>query len=316
MAGKNRYAFFRGGLVPIEEAKVSIMTSAFNYGTAIFEGIRAYWSAEDEQLFVFRLEDHYVRFLRNCRFLWIDVPYTLQQLCEATLQLMRREGFRTDAYIRPLAYKSGETVGVRLHDLESDCAIFAIPFGEYIDRPGGARLTVSSWRRLDDNAIPARCKIVGAYVNSALAKSEAVMKGFDDALMLCADGHVSESSASNLFMVRDGALVTPPVSDDILEGITRGTVLRLAEDLGIETRERPIDRSELYAADEIFLCGTAVGLVPVIEIDHRPIAGGAPGPIGTRLRSLYLSVARGKEERYRHWCTSVFPAKAASGATG
>jgi len=310
MPSQNRYAFFKGEVRPLEEAKVGIMASAVNYGTGIFEGIRGYWNGEDEQLYLFRLREHFERFLRNCRFLLIELPYTVEALCEATLELLQQEGFKTDVYVRPLAYKSAEEIGVRLHDLKSECAIFAIPFGEYIDKPGGVRVMVSSWRRLDDNAIPPRNKITGAYVNSALAKTEAHLHGFDDALMLCQDGHVSEGSVANLFIVRDGVLITPPVSEDILEGITRATILQLARDLRIESLERPIDRSELYVADEAFLCGTAMGLVPIIEVDHRPIADGAPGPVSTRLKELYQAVVRGREPRYRRWCTPVYRAVA------
>lgn len=310
----NRYAFFKGEIVSIEEAKVSIMTSAFNYGTGIFEGIRAYWSAEEGELFVFKLREHFQRFLHNCRLLLIELPYTVEQLCEITVELLRREGFRTDAYIRPLAYKSSEAIGVRLHDLESECAIFAIPFGEYIDKPAGARAMVSSWRRLSDNAIPPRNKIIGAYVNSALAKTEAHLNGFDDAIMLTEDGHLSEGSAANLFLVRDRRLLTPPVTADILEGITRATVIELARDLGLETVERELDRSELYVADEVFLCGTAMGVVPLIEVDYRPIGEGKIGPIAKELRRLYQAVVRGQEPRYRRWCTPVYQARVFAGS--
>jgi branched-chain amino acid aminotransferase len=301
-----KYAFFNGRIIPFENAKVGIMTSSFNYGTGVFEGIRAYWSDDEEELYVFRLREHYERFVRNGRFLLIDHPYSVDRLCDATLELLARNDYRTDVYIRPLAYKSTEAIGVRLHDLESGCAIYTLPLGEYIDAPQGARLMVSTWRRVDDNSIPARNKIIGAYVNSALAKTEAHLNGFDDALMLCQDGHVSEASAANLFVVRDGALVTPPVTDDILEGINRATVIELAKGQGLETRERPIDRSELYRVDEVFLCGTGVGLVPVVAIDHRPIGDGQPGPIATNLRALFLNIVRGKEPSYRHWLTPVY----------
>jgi len=308
MSGKNRYAFFRGGIVPIEEAQVSIMTSAFNYGTGIFEGIRAYWNPEEEQLYLFRLKEHFDRFLKNCGLLMIDLPYTADRLSEFTLDLLGREEFREDTYVRPLAYKSSEVVGVRLHELESDCAIFAVPFGEYIDRPQGARVCVSSWRRIEDAAFPARNKITGAYVNSALAKTEAHLAGFDDGIMLCADGHVSEASTANLFLVREGTLITPPVTDDILEGITRSTLMDLARAEGLEVVERRIDRSELYTADEALLCGTAVNVVCLIEVDRRPLGDGTPGPISSRLRTLYDLAARGRDERFRHWCTPVYPA--------
>lgn len=308
MTAGNRFAFFHGEIVPIEKAKISIMTAALHYGTGIFEGMRAYWNAEEEQLYVFRMREHFERLLQNCRLLLIELPYTVDELCEKTVALLQREAFKTDVYIRPLAYKSSEKVGVRIHDLENSCAIFAIPFGEYIENPDSARVMVSSWRRLDDNALPARNKITGAYVNSALAKTEASLNGFDDALMLSQDGHVSEASAANLFIVRGDCLITPPVTEDILEGITRATVVRLAQDQRHEVLERRIDRSELYVADEIFVCGTAVGVVPVVEVDHRPIADGKIGPIGKQMREGYLTAVRGMELRYRNWCTPVYAA--------
>ncbi len=274
---KNRYAYFGGEIVPIEQAKVSIMTSALHYGTGVFEGIRAFWNAQEEQLYIFRLRDHLERFERNLRLLLLDVPESIDMLAAAVTELLRHERFRTDIYVRPLAYKASEVVGVRLHDLESAVAIFAVAFGDYIDRPNGAHVTVSSWRRLSDNAIPPRNKITGAYVNSALAKSEATQHGFDDALLLCEDGTVSEASAANLFLVRGRRLVAPPRTAGILEGITRATIVDLAAEAGIEVEERPIGRSELYVAQELFICGTAVGIVPVTSVDHRLIGEGRVG---------------------------------------
>jgi branched-chain amino acid aminotransferase len=306
MAAGNSSAFFKGRIVPIEEAKVSIMTSALNYGTAIFEGIRAYWNPEEEQLYILKLREHYERFLQNCRIILIDLPYSVDDLCETTLELLRKEAFHTDVYIRPLAYKSSETVGVRLHDLDCDCSIFAIPFGEYIDTPKGARLMVSSWRRIPDNCIPPRGKVSGAYVNSSLAKTEAHDNGFDDALMLACDGQVSEASAAHIFIVRNGVLVTPPVSAGILEGITRMAVMELARDLGFEVLERPIDRSELYIADDAFLVGTGVGVVPVVEFDHRTIGDGTVGETAKAIRDLYLRAVRGQEKKYKDWCAEVY----------
>jgi branched-chain amino acid aminotransferase len=310
MTTQNRHAFFRGAIRPIEDARVSIMTSAFNYGTGVFEGIRAYWSADEEELFLIHLRAHYERFVRNARFLLMDLPYTADRLCEATIELLKAEEYRTDVYVRPLAYKSGEVIGVRLHDLPCDCAIFAVPFGAYIDKPKGARLMVSSWRRTSDDALPARMKITGAYVNSALAKTEAALGGFDDALMLSSDGHVSEGSAANFFLVREGALITSPVTENILEGITRSALIRIGSDLGVPVVERPIDRSEVYFAEEAFLCGTGVAIVPVVEIDRRPIGSGAVGPLTERLRELYMRSVLGKEPRYRDWCTPVYSGSA------
>lgn len=302
---KNKFAFFRGEIRPIEEAKISIMTSGFNYGTGVFEGIRAFWNEEEQELFVFRMPEHYARFLRSCKVLFLDIPYGVEDLCRLTLELLRREGFKEDVYIRPIAYKASEEIGVRLHNLENDVAIFALPFEAYLP-PGGIRATVSSWRRIEDNAIPARAKITGAYVNSALAKTEAFFAGFDEAIVLNENGEVAEGSAENLFLVRDGVLITPPITANILEGITRDTVITMARDLGLPVVERPVDRTELYLAEEVFLTGTAAGLAPVVEIDHRKIGTGAPGPVFTKLRDLYERVVRGKEPKYRAWCTPVY----------
>ncbi len=306
---KTKYAFFEGRLVPIDEARVSIMTHAFNYGTGCFEGIRAYWNDTEEQLYIFRMREHYERFLRSCHIILISLPYTADELCNITLEVLQKEGFREDTYIRPLAYKADPGVGVRLHDLEDQFALFATPFGKYIEKEEGAKAGVSSWRRINDNAVPARAKITGAYINSALIKTDAVMKGFDEAIVLTQDGHVSEGSAENLFMVRDGKLITSPVTEDILEGITRLTLIELAaKELGIETVERRIDRTELYVAEEAFFCGTGVQIVAITEIDHRPVGTGEIGPIVRQLRDLYFSIARGKRKDYLDWITPVYVA--------
>jgi len=226
-----------------------------------------------------------------------------------TVELLRREGYREDVYIRPLVYKSDEIIGVRLHNLHDEFTIFATPFGKYIDKDEGAHVCVSSWRRNDDNAIPPRGKVSGAYVNSALIKSEAQLNGFDEAIVLNHDGHISEGSAENFFMVRGGQLITPPVTANILEGITRSTVIQLAKDeLGIETVERPIDRSELYIAEEAFFCGTGVQIVAIASVDHYPVGGGHIGPITSQLRDLYFRAVRGEVEKYRDWCTPVYGA--------
>lgn len=301
------FAFFQGSIVPVEDAKVSVRTHAFNYGTGCFEGIRGYWNAEDGEMYVFQLREHYERFLKSCRMLFIDLPYDADALCDITLDLLRAEGFRQDAYIRPLAYKADEMIGVKLHDVRDEITIFATPFGRYVSAEEGARVMVSSWRRIDDNAIPARGKIIGAYVNSAFSKSEALLGGFDEAIVLDQQGHVSEGSAENIFVVRDGVAATPPVTDNILEGITRGVVMQLCEEvLDIEVIERSIDRSELYAADEIFFTGTGVQVAAVTEVDRRPIGSGAMGPVVARIRDLYFDVVRGRVPAYRDWCTPVF----------
>jgi branched-chain amino acid aminotransferase len=303
-----KYAFFEGEFVPIEKAKVSIMTHTFNYGTGCFEGIRAYWNEEEEQLFVFKMREHYERFHRSCRILLIELPYSVEQLGEITVEILRKEDARTDTYIRPLAYKATEGIGVRLHDLDDEFALFTVPFGKYIEKEEGANVCVSSWRRISDNAVPARAKITGAYINSAFSKTEAILNGFDEAIVLTSDDHVSEGSAENLFIVRDSVLITSPVTEDILVGITRATIMQIArEKLGLETVERKIDRTELYVADEAFFCGTGVQVAAIATIDHRPVGTGKLGPIVKRLRDLYFDIVKGKVEEYRHWCTPVYP---------
>lgn len=302
-----KYAFFKNQIVPIEDAKVSIMTHAFNYGTGVFEGIRAYWNAEDEQLYVLHLAPHYERLLKSCKLLMLSIPYTVQQLCDITVELLRKEGYREDAYARPLAYKGSEVVGVRLHNLEDHFAMFCVPFGKYIDSEEGANVCVASWRRSDDNAVPSRGKITGSYINAAFSKSEAMLNGFDEAIVLNQDGHVSEGSAENLFIVRDGVLITPPVTDNILEGITRSMVIQIArEELGLKVVERSIDRTELYIADEAFFCGTGVQIVAIAKIDHRPVGAGKIGPVVKQLRDVYFDIVRGKVEKYRRFCTPVY----------
>jgi branched-chain amino acid aminotransferase len=301
-----QYAYFKGKIVPIDEAKISIMTHAFNYGTGAFEGIRAYWNDNEKRLFVFRMPEHYDRMHKSASILKITIPHTTEELCDITCELLRKEGYTEDTYIRPVAYKASEGIGVKLHGLEDGFCIFAVPFGRYIDKEEGARTAVSSWRRIDDNAAPARAKVTGIYINSALSKTEVMERGFDEAIVLNHDGHVSEGSAENIFLVRDGTLITPAPSDNILEGITRRTVMQIAiEDLGIDTVERQIDRSELYVADEVFFCGTGVQVAAVIEVDGRPVGTGKIGPITEKIRDFYFDIVKGKVDKYKAWCTPV-----------
>jgi branched-chain amino acid aminotransferase len=235
------------------------------------------------------------------------LDHNVEELNKLTLELLRKEGYRQDAYIRPLAYKADEVIGVRLHDLHDAFTMFAVPFGRYIEKEEGAHVCISGWRRVDDNAVPARAKITGAYINSALAKTDAALDGYDEALVLTQSGHLSEGSAENLFLVRNGQLVTPPVTSNILEGITRETVIELArEELGLETVERVIDRSEIYICDEAFLTGTGVQIAAITRVEHRDIGHGTIGPVVRRLRELYFEVVKGKNPKYRHWCTPVY----------
>jgi len=297
--------FFEGEFVPMRDAKVSIMTHAFMYGTATFEGIRAYWNADQGRLYGVRLREHVERIRQSCRILLMqDVP-SVDELTGLIVETIRRNGFKEDVYVRPSFYKSTKAIGVRLHNLENQLYIIALPFGNYIDTESGVRVMTSSWRRNADDALPARGKIVGGYVNMAFQKSEAELNGFDEAVVLTADGHVNEASAANIFVVRDGVALTPPVSDDLLEGVTRRALMDLLANEGIPVEVRSIDRSELYVADEVFLCGTGVQVSPVIEVDHRPVGSGEIGPIGRLVRDRYFDAVRGRLPEYMHWLTPI-----------
>ena len=301
-------AFFQGDYVPLGEAKVGIMTHALHYGTGVFEGIRGNWNQEKQSIYMFRLREHYERLLRGCRLLMIDIPYTLEDLCSITVELVERCGYTEDIYVRPLAYKSAEKVAnLKLHELDSDFCLMAIPFGNYLGTDV-LRCCTSSWRRIDDAMIPARFKISGIYVNSILAKTEATLAGFDEAILLNQDGHVCEGSGENLFLVVDGRLFTPPIEDNVLPGVTRDTVAQLAQnDLALEVVERHIDRSQVYVADECFLTGTAAHVTPVVEVDSRKIGDGQVGPVSARLQKLYFDIVFGRNPKYLHWCTSATP---------
>jgi branched-chain amino acid aminotransferase len=297
--------YFEGDFVPMKDAKVSIMTHAFMYGTATFEGIRAYWNEEEGRLYGLKLREHVERLRQSCRILLMQNIPSVDELTGLIVETIRRNGFREDAYIRPSFYKSTKAIGVRLHNLENELYIVALPFGNYIDTDSGVRVGTSSWRRNADDALPARGKIVGGYVNMAFQKSEAELNGYDEAIVLTADGHVNEASAANLFVVRDGVALTPPVSDDLLEGVTRKAIMELLSNEGIPVVERSIDRSELYIADEVLLCGTGVQVSPVIEVDHRPVGSGGIGPIGRLVRDRYFDAVRGRLPEYSHWLTPI-----------
>jgi branched-chain amino acid aminotransferase len=301
------YAYFKKDFVPLSEAKIGIMTHAFNYGTGVFEGIRGNWNEDEDQVYIFRVKEHYDRLRKSCKIMRIEFPYETEELVSMTTRLVEMSDMHEDVYIRPLAYKSSEVLGVRLHDLEDDFLIFVAPFGPYLDLEKGARCQTSTWRRVADTGIPARAKITGIYANSALAKTEAQLNGFDEAIMLDERGHISEGSGENIFVVMDGRLITPPPSSDILVGITRDTVITLArEELGMDVAERDIDRTELYTADECFMTGTAAHVTPVVEFDRRPIGDGKMGPVAAELVKLYFDIIKGKNPKYAHWCTPCY----------
>ena len=300
-------SFFKGEMVPISEANVNIMTHALHYGTAVFEGVRGNWNESQSKMFVFRLKEHYERLLRGCSILLMDIPYDVRALCDITINLINECGYQEDLYIRPIAYKSTEKVAdLRLHKLDSDFALIIVPFGSYIEKEGAIRCCTASWRRMNDTNMPPRVKISGNYVNSILAKTEALLAGFDEGIMLNQDGSVSEGTGENLFLVIDGKIHTPSLENNILTGITRDSVFNLIRnELGLDVIERPIDRSEIYLADEMFLTGTAAHVTPVGELDNRKIGLGGVGPVTEKLSGIYAKVIRGEKKEYLDWCTPI-----------
>ena len=305
----NLIVYFNGQYMRLGEAKVGILTHALHYGTGVFEGIRAHWDETAQELYVMRPREHYERWKQNCGILRIAIPLEAEELCRITLELMCRNDFRTNVYVRPLAYKSAERVGVS-PDAEDAFAIVALPFGEYLHAEKGIHAGVSSWRRIEDNAIPARAKICGAYVNSALASDDARRCGFDEAIFLNESGHVAEGATCNLFMVRKGKLITPSVTENALEGITRDSVMELARrEMGLEVVERPIDRSELYVCDELFFTGTAVGVAPIVKVDHRPVREARIGAVTREMQQLYFDATRGHLQGYWNWLEPVYQSR-------
>lgn len=306
-AHPNSWVYFDGEFLRYHDVHLGLMTHALHYGTGCFEGIRAYWSSDDGRLMLLQPAAHYDRLRRSGRLLGMELPGDTGELVETTVELLRRNGYKQDVYVRPLLFKSSEEIGVRLHGLSQSFAIYTATFGKYIDVDGGVRCMVSSWRRSPDVALPSRAKITGSYVNSALAKSEAVASGFDEAITLTLDGHVAEGSAENLFMLKEGAFVTPPVTDDILEGITRRLLMGLIRDeLGLPVVERSIDRSELYVCDELLLCGTGAQISGVVELDHRKIGEGVVGEFTHELQEIYFAAVRGKLPKYAAWTLPVY----------
>lgn len=299
--------YFDGTFMPLAQATVSIATHALHYGTGCFEGIRGYWSDEQDELYVLKPDEHVDRFFRSCGVLRIHPPFSRAELHDVILEVVRRNRFTSDVYIRPIAFKATRTIKLTLSTLADSFAVFAMPFGHYAHREGGLRVGLSAWRRPDDNAVPARAKVTGSYVNASLASDDAARLGYDEAIMLNADGTLSEASSANVFLVRGGKIITPPVSANILEGITREAVMTLARhDLGIPVEERAVGRTELYVADEMFLTGTGVQIEPVAEVDGRPVGTGEPGPLTTRLQALYADAVRHRTAAYHGWCTPVY----------
>lgn len=303
------FVFFKGRIIPYSEAKVGVLTHALNYGTAVFGGLRGYWNDDEKQLFIFRPHDHFRRFLQSGKLLCMELPYSHEELVRHLVDLLRTENLKEDCYVRPLAFYGDEIIGVRLHDLNPELSMVALPFGHYNANEDNMHVTISAWRRVDDNVIPARGKIAGAYVNSAFAKTDALRAGFDEAIVLSDEGHISEGSAANIFLLRNGVFATPPITENVLEGITRRTVIQLVRDeMKMEVQERQIDRTELYLSDEAFFCGTGVQISAITRVDHRLVGTGVMGDAVTRLRKMFFDVVRGRNPKYLDWCYPVYEA--------
>jgi branched-chain amino acid aminotransferase len=301
-----QYAFFRKQFIPLSEAKIGLMTNFIHYGTGAFEGIRGNWNEDQKQIYLFRLKEHFERLLNGCKVLKIELPFSVEDLCRQTVELVARSGFKENVYIRPVAYKSTEAMGVRLHNLEADYFSFVMPWGRYLDTDK-CRVGVSSWRRPGGNFASPQSKITGGYINSAFAKTEAHDNGYDEAIVLNEYGRVAEGSGENIFLVIDGKLVTPGIYENILTGITRSSVIEIAKkELGIETIERPVERTELYSAKEAFFTGTAAHIAPIAEVDHRLVGDGEIGPVTRELQALYFDIIVGKNPKYLNWCTPVY----------
>lgn len=300
-------AYFEGEYCPIEDAKISVMTHAFNYGTGLFEGIRGYHVADEDNIFIFKLKEHVERLVRNFAILHMDIPESRTDIENICIDVVKKSGFKQDIYIRPICYKSDYLLVPKLTGVQSKLCCYVITLGDYVDINEGLDVAISSWRRSADNAMPARAKTTGGYINSSLAATEAKDASFDEAIFLGEDGTVSEGSAMNIFMVLEGKLITPPPTADILVGITRNTIMQLAkEKFDLEVQERHIGRTELYVADELFFAGTGAQIAPIRSVDRRKIGNGKPGPITLELQKLYFDVVQGKVEAYRHWCTPVY----------
>ena len=300
------FVFYDGKFIEKEKASLPIMTHAFLYGTGVFEGIRAYYNEEENQLYAFRVKEHFERLMRSAHVMYMENPFTIDEYCANLKELLKKNNYRQDVYIRPNLFKAAEKIGPGLLNNKDSYLLFTLPMGDYIDTAKGLNVCVSNWRRNSDNAIPPRAKVSGAYANTALIKSDAQLSGFDDAIVLDENGRVTEGSAMNLFLVQNGKLVTSRTTDNILIGVTRNTIMQIAKDADIEVEEREVSRTELYTSDEAFYCGTGAQISPIVTIDHRKLGTGEVGPIASKLQKLYFDVVKGKVDKYKEWCMPIY----------
>jgi len=306
MDHNDKICYFNGNYIPLKDAVINIQTHALQYGTACFGGMRGYWNAEKENIYIFRLNDHYQRLCDSAKTLQMKFNFTQVEFSDIIKNVISKSMWKQNVYLRPFIYKSDLELSPRLHNVNDSFALYSLPLNDYIDTKKGLKTCVSSWVRLSDNQIPTRSKANGGYVNSALAKSEALENGFDEAIFLDARGNLSEATAANIFIIKNGALHTPDIASSILEGITRKTIIELAKESGIEIKERRISRSELYTADEIFICGSGVQISWIKSVDNRIIGNGQIGNITRHLQDLFFEIVKGNRKEYEAWLTPVY----------
>jgi len=307
--GKVKYIWMDGRLVPREEAMLHVETECVMRGANVFEGLRAYWNDSRTDLFIFRIHDHMDRlFDTSMKLMRMTLPYTKEDLIGATRELVKANKLREDIHMRPTVYFGmGKNFGFRPEDIFTGAFITAQPLAVRSTLQKGLKCCVSSWVRISDRSVPPRIKSGANYQNNRLALYEAFLNSYDNTIILTERGKVSEGHGSNIFIIREGVAITPPLTQDILEGITRKTLLELfPKEMGVTVVEREIDRTELYVADEVFLCGSNMEITPVVSIDHYPVGNGQRGPLTQKIQEIYFSVARGKDERYESWLTPVY----------
>ncbi len=301
----SEFVYFDGEFVEKEKAVIPVTTHAFLYGTAVFEGIRAYYNRQNDKLYIFRPREHFERLINSGKMLYMDEVYSVDEHVNIVKKLLKKNAYKSDVYIRPVMYKSANRIGPHLIDNPDKYLVFSFPMNDYFKNEG-LKVCVSSWRRNSDNSIPPRAKINGAYVNASLISTDARLSGFDDAIVLSQSGKVAEGAAMNLFLVINGKLVTTTTTSEILTGVTRNTILQIAkEQLNLEVEARVIDRSELYTADEAFFCGTGAQIAPITSIDNRLIGDGKVGKVVSEIQELYNNVVRGNVPQYKDWCVCV-----------
>jgi|TARA_B100001750_G_scaffold248445_1_gene279649 branched-chain amino acid aminotransferase len=297
------YVWMDGKYISWKDANVPILTHAMHYGTAVFEGIRAYPS--EDNLLVFRLKEHLERLVESCKILPLEHKFSVDDLEKAVLGLLKKNQLKESSYIRPIVYVGYGGIGLNFTGFPINVAIAAFPFGKYFTNPE-IKVCISNWKRISDESMPPQAKASGNYLNSVMAKLDALRAGFDDAILLDSKSSVSEGTGENIFVIKNGEIVTPPTSASILVGITRSSIMKIAQDMGMEIKERDVSRVELYQADEVFFSGTAAEVTAIVEIDNRKIGTGKIGEITKKIRDSYAEIVIGNNEKYNNWLTEVY----------